>query len=260
MNVAALDQRRDMLDDRRRVHRLLSRNPNREPALMLLGAFELQGADGDPLPLPLGTQRVVAFLALHGRRHCRAFVAGSLWPSVTDTHACASLRSALCRLSKPARELVATTATQLSLSKELVVDIDEMVTQSTRPETISSVEYAEALVSLFELQLLPDWYDDWLIESRERWRLASVRALEELAVQHSAAGRFRLGEQAGLAAVRADPLRESAHRALIGVHLSEGNLGEAVRQHAVFERLLRDELGLSPSPRMDSLMQAIMSQ
>ncbi len=61
---------------------------------------------------------------------------------------------------------------------------------------------------------------------------------------------------AGLAAVSAEPLRESAHRALIAVHLHEANYGEAVRQYERCRTMLREELGISPSPRLRDLLRA----
>jgi DNA-binding SARP family transcriptional activator len=57
--------------------------------------------------------------------------------------------------------------------------------------------------------------------------------------------------------VAAEPLRESGHRALIAVHLAEGNPGEALRQYAVFRKLLAEELGLAPSALMEALMQPV---
>jgi DNA-binding SARP family transcriptional activator len=54
--------------------------------------------------------------------------------------------------------------------------------------------------------------------------------------------------------VRAEPLRESAHRALVMVHLHEGNYGEALRQYQRCRALLHDELGIDPSPRLHDLV------
>jgi DNA-binding SARP family transcriptional activator len=61
------------------------------------------------------------------------------------------------------------------------------------------------------------------------------------------AGRGGEALEAGLISVEGEPLRESAHRALIRVHLAEGNAGEAVRQYRLCERLLREHLGVEPS-------------
>lgn len=39
--------------------------------------------------------------------------------------------------------------------------------------------------------------------------------------------------------LRADPLRESAHRLLVAVHLAEGNVSAALDQFDAYRRLLR---------------------
>jgi DNA-binding SARP family transcriptional activator len=54
--------------------------------------------------------------------------------------------------------------------------------------------------------------------------------------------------------VAVEPLRESAHRALIGAHLAEGNRVEALRQLARLRHLLREELGVEPSLRAVDLL------
>jgi DNA-binding SARP family transcriptional activator len=60
--------------------------------------------------------------------------------------------------------------------------------------------------------------------------------------------------EAGLAAVRAEPLRESAHRTLVRAHLAEGNRFEANRQYHNCRRLLQAELGLEPSRGLRELI------
>jgi DNA-binding SARP family transcriptional activator len=96
--------------------------------------------------------------------------------------------------------------------------------------------------------LLPDWYDDWVIIERERFRELRVEALERICRQLSGVGRYGDAVQAGLAAVAAEPLRESAHQALIGAHLAEGNRTDALRQYQLLSYLLRRDLDLEPSP------------
>ena len=48
-------------------------------------------------------------------------------------------------------------------------------------------------------------------------------------------------------AITAEPLRESAQRALIEAHVAEGNLAEARRGYVLYRDLLRRELGVDPS-------------
>jgi DNA-binding SARP family transcriptional activator len=66
--------------------------------------------------------------------------------------------------------------------------------------------------------------------------------------------------QAGLTAVSAEPLRESAHRRVVEVHLAEGNPAEALRQYQSYRQLLRAELGLIPSPAIRSLVAHLLGR
>ena len=59
--------------------------------------------------------------------------------------------------------------------------------------------------------------------------------------------------------MRAEPLRESGHDALIQVHLAEGNQSEAVREFTRYRALLHTELGLEPTHRVRRLVQGLQS-
>ena len=100
--------------------------------------------------------------------------------------------------------------------------------------------------------VLPDWYDDWIVIQRERFRQARLHALRlRRTLVHR--GRYESAIDVGLAAVAGEPLRESAHRAVILVHLAEGNRSEALRQYELCRRLLKEQLGLEPSPETERL-------
>lgn len=65
--------------------------------IAVLGGFGLfWGAS--VLRVPRASQRLLAFLALHGGAVERAAVAGTLWPDASERHAYSNLRSALARL------------------------------------------------------------------------------------------------------------------------------------------------------------------
>src|SRR5205823_716087 len=100
---------------------------------------------------------------------------------------------------------------------------------------------------LLSVDLLPDWYDDWAVLEAEAWRQLRLHALEALTARLAGAERYGEALVAGLAAVRAEPLRETAHAAVVGVHVAEGNRGEALRQYEHYRRLLDAELGLEPT-------------
>ena len=106
-------------------------------------------------------------------------------------------------------------------------------------------------------ELLPGWYDDWILFERERFRQLRLRALDTLCDRLTDARRFDAALEAGLAAVAGEPLRESSHRAVIRAHLADGNVAEAVRQYRLCRRLLNDHLGLEPSDQTDGLLHGV---
>jgi len=112
-----------------------------------------------------------------------------------------------------------------------------------------------AAITALSGELLPDWFDDWVLLEAEDWRQLRLHALEVLAGLLTAAGRYGDAAAAALAAVRADPLRESAHAALIKVHLAEHNQSEALREFKRYYDLLRAELDLEPTDQLRRLVQ-----
>jgi DNA-binding SARP family transcriptional activator len=105
-------------------------------------------------------------------------------------------------------------------------------------------------------ELLPGWYDDWVLLGRERLRQLQLHALELTAQQLTCSGRYAEAIEAAMAAVRLEPLRESATRVLIEVHLAEDNVVEAIRRLEFFERSLAAELGVEPSADLVNLVRS----
>jgi DNA-binding SARP family transcriptional activator len=223
--------------------------------LSLLDGFRLEQR-GVSFALPLSVQRLVAFLAVHRRPVQRLFVAGHLWIDSSEQHANANLRTALWRLRNLGFPLVEATRSELSLAPSVVVDLHECDAEARRVlERREPPGSGELAASLLGGDLLPDWYDDWVLIERERYRQLRLHALELLSEDLAVAGHYAAAVEAGLACVSAEPLRESAHRALVRVHLAEGNPGEAIRQYRLYRRLVHDELGLEPSDELNRLVE-----
>jgi DNA-binding SARP family transcriptional activator len=240
-----------------------------DPALArvcLLDGFALHRADGrgrasSLRPLPRGVQRLLAFLALSGRP-ARSAVAGQLWPEVGQGQADGNLRSALWRVQKHVPGLVDSSGGALALAEGVTVDVRELSSWAERvldagPGAADLPDLGAIPEAMWRAELLPGWYDDWVLVERERLRQLRGYALERLADTCGQAGRYAAAVQAAYAAMRADPLRETAHRTLIRVHLAEGNAAEAIRAYECYRDLLAGELGISPSARMRRLVDEV---
>jgi DNA-binding SARP family transcriptional activator len=225
--------------------------------LTLLRGFQLEH-NSQTIDLPLGSQRLVAFLALQRRAVERMFVAGTLWIDRSEASANASLRTALWRLQRLALPLIESTRSRLKLSSAVSVDLHETDARARRVLLHDRTAAIDALDALFrEGDLLSDWYDDWVLIERERARQLRLHALETLCADLTAARSYALAVEAGLACIAAEPLRESAHRVLIDAYRAEGNYGEAIRQYRLYERIVGDRLGLRPSSAMRLVAQAL---
>jgi DNA-binding SARP family transcriptional activator len=225
--------------------------------LMLLGGFTLIKGTRE-IELPMSAQRLVAFLALRERALSRTYLAGVLWPDCSPERSLADLRTALWRANHSDAPVAVASGMRLCLRSDLQVDVRALMElgRATTDCTARSVVAGWVGMSWFELSLdlLPDWYDDWLVEDRESVRHLRLHALEILTAELSSNDRHAEAIQAALAAVRIEPLRETAHAALIRAHLAEGNRSEAVRQFNRCRELLRRELGVEPSESIGSLM------
>lgn len=229
-----------------------------EPArLCLLGGFQLWDA-GQELPVCAASQRLLAYLAVAAgpRTVRRGPLAERLWSDLPPQRATSSLRTTLWRLPKlDGRELVQATSSTVRLQPDLAVDLWGM-----RNRTATGAETPPSDVGALMHDLLPDWSDDWLLVEQESYRQARLHALEALSHAWCVAHRYEAALQAGLAAVRCEPLRETAHRRVIEAHLAEGNYAEALRQFHAFRRLLADELGLPPSPAVRRLVAPLLGR
>jgi DNA-binding SARP family transcriptional activator len=126
-------------------------------------------------------------------------------------------------------------------------------------EGASSPEPGSEAISALSSELLPDWYDDWALVEAEDWRQLRLHALEALADRLSSQAKYGDAAAAALAAVRAEPLRESPRAALIRVHIAEGNPTEALREFARYGELLMLELGVEPTERLRALVAELWS-
>lgn len=206
--------------------------------------------------VPDGSKQLLAFVALRRRQVDRRHAAGTLWPFGNEERAAGNLRSALWRLRRAGIDVLAADKGSLSLHAHVIVDLHLMDQWATRliQGTESGRDLAISASALDALDLLPGWYDDWALMERERVRQRLLHALEALSTRLVCLGRYGEAVDAALLAVSADPLRESAQRALIEAYVAERNLVEARRSYLLYRELARRELGIEPSSELLALL------
>jgi DNA-binding SARP family transcriptional activator len=221
-------------------------------AISLIGSFGLWYL-GRPVELPRRAQKLLAILALRGQTS-RSRLAGMLWPEATEDRALASLRTGLWRVQTAAPEVLVAMGCTVEVDPRVQVDVREFVDQATRALRDGRTAAPIRLEDVYQGDLLADWDDEWLTSDRERLRQLRLHLMETLSDQLARDGRFGLAVEFALAALREDILRESAHRAVICAYLAEGNISEAHRAFVRCAKVLEEELGVEPSPRITELL------
>ena len=219
-----------------------------------MSGFELR-VHGEPVALTPASERLVAFLAMQDRTMRRCFVSGSLWPDATMDRANANLRSALWRVPIVDRHpLVDATSTHLRVRAGVEVDFHIAARLATALVQDTGGEATSTTLEMLGSDLLPDWYEDWVVLERERYRQLRLHALDQACIGLIRGRRYGEALLLAMGATAADPLRESGFRLVIQIHLAEGNLVEALHQYHTYADRLQAELGAHPSPHLHRLL------
>jgi len=146
------------------------------------------------------------------------------------------------------------TATHISLGWGVTVDVRTSIAAARRILAKNDGTLISDAATLSG-ELLPDWYDDWVVFERERLRELRLHALEALAARWVEERRYAEAVEAALAAVHAEPLRETAQRVLLQAYIAEGNRARAIRHFANYKVLLAQELGIEPARATAALLE-----
>lgn len=206
---------------------------------------------------------MLSFLALQdeGAAH-RVVAAERLWPDIPPRRANANLRSALWRGRQvDGATIIDCIGPRLRLSPSSHVDLVLLLNRTRRalcaPDVFCAEEF-QKLADALRRELLPDNPDEWLVLERERWDQVRLHMLEDLARRLFAEKLYLPALQTALTAIEIEPIRDTAHRIIIEVHLAEGNAASALRHYRRYRALLNRELGVAPSPRITELMDDLM--
>jgi DNA-binding SARP family transcriptional activator len=224
--------------------------PCRAPLVHLFESFRLDVGEREVV-LPVHAQRVVAYLALSrasGLSQRRTALADRLWRDASHPRAQASLRTAIWRIRQADGRLVHANRERVSLGAIVEVDVERSLEQARRLLSENGdLGPDDSATTGLVADVLPGWEEDWLVVERERIRQIRIHALVALSLRLCKLGRFIPALDAAYTAIAAEPLHESAHGALVEIHLAEGNVVEACRQVDQYAQLLWDEMRLTPT-------------
>ncbi|MBW4517730.1 MAG: AAA family ATPase [Timaviella obliquedivisa GSE-PSE-MK23-08B] len=236
----------------------------------LLGEFSLI-CDGSPVPATLTgrSQALLAYLLLN--RHTpqpRQRLAFHLWSESTEPQARTNLRKELSHLRRAlpnAEQILSVDAKTLQWQPKTqftldVAQFEEAIKAAQATDSSLAQAALEQAVELYRGDLLPDCDDEWIIPERDRLQQMRVRALEQLInlLEEQRAYRIALGY--GQQLLQFDRLNESTYCVLMRLHNLSGDRANALQLYHRCMIILREELGIDPSPTTQKLYEQLLRE
>jgi class 3 adenylate cyclase len=204
----------------------------------------------------------LAYLTLTaGTPHRREKLAGTFWPDTTDETARKNLRQELWRIRKAISAQQSTEgeyllADEFSLKFNRDAEYWLDVFQMERPDL--DLQSLIANLSLYQGELLPGFYDEWITLERERIQAVFEARMEQLLEQLIALNAGSLCRNGAKRWLTFSGVREPAYRALM---LASGVRGDMAKVASLYQRCtdeLLEHLGVVPSAETRALYDGLL--
>jgi DNA-binding SARP family transcriptional activator/predicted ATPase len=214
---------------------------------------------------------LIAYLILHGDSpHPRERLAFLLWPASSESQARTNLRQLLHHLKRalPAEcNLLVTShfAVQWRQGAPCTIDTVDFLTAIAEADSARAandrareVESLTTAARLYEDDLLPALYDDWLTPLREDYRRRIAGVSHRLATLFEEQKQYAAAIACAERLVAMDSLCESHHQLLIRLHAANHDRASALRAYHQCMRVLRREMGVEPGAATVELFERIL--
>src|SRR6266508_1129418 len=230
----------------------------------LLGKFDVR-RDGKTIAITSRlAQSLFAYLILNaGTAHRREKLAGMLWPDSVEETARDNLRHALWRVRKvlPASQkpkieylLADDLSISFNASSEYYLDAAEL-------ENLSESASADELIAVlldYQGDLLPGFYDEWVVLEREHLKSIFEHHMARLLSLLQNEKRWLDILDWGERWIKLGQKPEPAYRALMSAHAAKGDMSKVA---ATYERCVKSlrEFGIEPSEQTKELYENLKS-
>ncbi len=227
----------------------------------LFGRFRI--THGDELVTAVNTNRLkslLTYLILHGDAlQPREHLAFLLWPDSGEAQARTNLRQLLHHLRRALPDecgvLAADNQTvQWVRDPACAIDVTEFDAAVTASESAAQaadvsaeIRALERAARLYQDDLIPGLYDDWLQQKRDHYRQRAAQVFCRLASLLEQSRDLPAAIRHAERLVALDPLCEAHHQLLIRLHVSNLDRASALRAYHQCMGVLRRELGVAPA-------------
>lgn len=216
--------------------------------IRFLGKFDVR-IDGRTIEIPSRKgQALLAFLALNpGIQHRREKVAGMLWPDSEETKARDKLRYTLWQLRQAmGDQYFKSDKISVAFDSGSEVWLDINVLEEKNPERLTTGELRR-VVSVYEGELLPGFYEDWVLLERERLKASFEHKMQVFVQRLLAEKRWNDILEWGEKWISMGQTPEPAYRVLMIAQAQLGDMAGGASTYKRCELALEEQLSVEPS-------------
>lgn len=216
------------------------------------------------------TASLLAYLAFYKRRsHSRDVLVEMFWPDSTLEAARSNLSVAPSALRRQLEgpgitsgAILVADHSQVHLNPDAYTsDVEEsdQLVHDAQLETDADKRIALqiAALELYHGELLPGFYEDWVLAERDRLRDAYVSTLGRVVKGLGESREYEQAIEFSHRMLQADPLREDAYNNLMRLYLAVGRPIDALNQYKALASILQKELQTIPSAPLRDLAEKL---
>ncbi len=225
------------------------------------------------------TRELFSYLAVHSDASLRRErIAEIFWPNKAPSRSRASLNTALWRINGSLKTAnindqvaivrASEAAVVMNIGAEVTLDCArlaqdvenctiEAVKGPLRRESRDTLKHA---LTHYSDEFMEGAESDWVMRERERYRCLYERGMTILMRDNAMIGRLDEALACGSAILEGDSLRETTQRAVMWLHVMNGQRGKAIEQYLTLRRRLREEIDVDPMVETTMLYRHILGK
>ena len=237
--------------------------------VQLLGGFRLMYAGRDVKAIQ--SERLALLLShllLNAETpSSRKQVAFLFWPDTSEEQARTNLRNLFHHLKKAFPEIdsfldIEGQSIRWRADASIQLDVkqfrDSLAQAKSSKEEQARIRHLQEAVSSYRGELLPGFYEDWILVQREELHQAFLNALTQLTKLFEDSRQYDEAIEAVNRLIRSDPLNESAYQLSMRLHALNNDRAGALQVYHTCSTVLMQELGMEPSSEVKALYEQLI--
>jgi DNA-binding SARP family transcriptional activator len=212
-------------------------------------------------------QSLLAYLLLHNDApQSRTHLSYTFWPESSDSQARTNLRREFLQLRRAFPQVdaylrIEPQTIQWHPETACSVDVDDFVAALVAAKATVDAQQRAGLLQLaatiYQGDLLPGLYDDWIISAREELSQQYVYALEQLTVLYTDHRNYAAAIDVAQLLLRQDPINETTYHRLMELYAYQHDRARALHTYHTCATVLERELGIAPGAEVQRLYEQL---